>query len=118
MLKQVIVIRDDLKLPKGKMAVQTAHASVDAILKSLKTKSGEEKVKEWRNSGMPKIAVKAKDEKELYKYLQIAKNSGLVTSLITDAGKTTVALGTVTCFGIGPDEEKKIDSVTGELGLI
>lgn len=112
-LKQVILIRDDLKLPKGKLAAQAAHASVEAVLKSDK-----DKIKEWRMNGMGKIALKVADKKELYKFLQEAKDAGFVTALITDAGKTVVAPGTETCMAIGPDEEEKIDSITGKLKLL
>ena len=62
-LKQVIIIRQDLKLPKGKMSVQTAHASVEAVLRSDK-----EKVREWRQSGSAKIVLKVPDKKSLFKY--------------------------------------------------
>jgi len=113
MLKQVILVRQDLKLPKGKMCAQAAHASVDAVLKS-----DSKLVKAWREEGMAKIVVKVKDEKELIKYFQTAKDEGLAVSLITDAGRTVVAPGTKTCVGIGPDEEEEIDSVTGELKLL
>jgi peptidyl-tRNA hydrolase, PTH2 family len=112
-LKQLILVRDDLKLPKGKMAAQCAHASVEAVLKSDKNV-----VKEWRSEGMGKIVVKVEDKKELYKYLQLAKDSGLITALITDAGKTVIAPGTETCLAIGPDEEEKIDRITGSLKLM
>ena len=111
--KQVILVRQDLKLPKGKLSVQVAHAAVEATLKS-----SDKKVSVWRKEGMPKIVLKVKDEKELLLYLQKAKDEGLVTALITDAGKTVVAPGTKTCGGIGPDEEKRIDSVTGKLPLL
>ncbi|MBU0758116.1 MAG: peptidyl-tRNA hydrolase Pth2 [Nanoarchaeota archaeon] len=110
--KQVILIRADLKLPKGKMAAQAAHASVDAVLKSDKTL-----VKKWRALGMGKIVVKVQDEKDLYKYIQEAKNSGMSTSVITDAGRTVVEPGTVTCGAIGPDKEEYIDKLTGSLKL-
>ncbi len=113
MLKQVILIRQDLQLPKGKLAAQAAHASVEAVLKSDK-----KLVQEWRNEGMTKVALKVQDEKELLSYLQQAKEAGLVTALITDAGRTVVAPGTRTCLGIGPDEEEKIDSITGKLKLL
>lgn len=112
-LKQVIAVRDDLKLPKGKMAAQAAHASVEAVLRSEK-----ELVKEWRNEGMGKIVVKVQDRKELFRYLQLAKDAGLACALITDAGKTVVAPGTETCIAIGPDDEEKIDKVTGHLKLM
>ncbi len=112
-LKQSILIRADLKLPKGKMAAQAAHASVEAVLKSSK-----EKVKKWRSSGSAKIVLKVKDKAELLKYLQLAKDSNLTTSLITDAGKTVIAPGTVTCGAIGPDDEEKVDEITADLKLI
>ena len=111
--KQVILVRQDLKLPKGKLAAQAAHASVDAVLKS-----DSELVKAWRAEGMAKIVLKVKDEKELIKYFQLAKDEGLTASLITDPGRTVIAPGTKTCVGIGPDEEEKIDAVTGELSLL
>ncbi|MCM2325484.1 MAG: peptidyl-tRNA hydrolase Pth2 [Candidatus Woesearchaeota archaeon] len=112
-LKQVILIRDDLKLPKGKMAAQAAHASVEAVLRSEK-----DKVKEWRMEGMGKIALKVENKTELYRYLQLAKDNDLVCALITDAGKTVIAPGTETCLAIGPDDEDKIDELTGKLKLM
>ena len=113
MLKQVIIIRQDLKLPKGKACAQCSHASVDAVLKS-----DSSMVKAWRQEGMAKIVVKVKDEKELVKLFQKAKDAGLPASLITDAGKTVIAPGTKTCVGIGPADEDDIDAITGELSLM
>ena len=112
-LKQVIVVRDDLKLPKGKLASQVAHASVEAVLRSDKNT-----VARWRNDGMPKIVLKVNDEKNLLKLNQISKDFGLVTALITDAGKTVVEPGTTTCLGIGPDDVEKIDRIIGDLRLL
>jgi len=112
-LKQVILVRKDLDLPKGKLAAQCSHAAVEAVLKST-----DKKVSTWRKEGMPKIVLKVKDEKELLLYLQKAKDDGLTTALITDAGRTVVAPGTKTCGAIGPDEEEKIDSVSGKLPLL
>jgi peptidyl-tRNA hydrolase, PTH2 family len=111
--KQVILIRQDLKLPKGKACAQCSHASVEAVLKSDSTL-----VKAWRDEGMAKIVLKVKDEKELITFFQTAKDEGLTASLITDAGHTVIAPGTKTCVGIGPDTEEKIDSVTKELPLL
>lgn len=111
--KQVILVRQDLKLPKGKLAAQSAHASVETVLKS-----DSELIKAWRDEGMAKIVVKVKDEKELVNYFQQAKDNNLTASLITDAGKTVIAPGTKTCVGIGPDDEELIDQITGELSLL
>lgn len=112
-MKQVILIRQDLKLPKGKAVAQGAHAAVEAAHKADK-----EDYKAWRSEGMAKIAVKVADQKELYKYIQQAKDAGLSTAVITDAGKTTVAPGTVTCGAIGPGDEEEIDRITSELKLL
>ena len=111
--KQVILVREDLKLPKGKLAAQSSHASVDATLKS------DKKIIElWKKEGGKKIVLKIKDEEELFKYKQMAEDAGIKTALITDAGHTVVEPGTITCLGIGPDEERKIDSVTGNLKMM
>ena len=111
--KQVILVRKDLKLPKGKLAVQVAHASVEAVHRSDK-----EAIKHWRAEGMKKVVLDVANLQELYKYKQQAEDLGLTTALITDAGHTVVAPGTTTCMAIGPDEEEKIDKVTGTLKIL
>lgn len=110
-LKQVILIRTDLKLPKGKMAAQASHASVEAALKS-------DYLQEWRVIGQKKVVLKVDNEKELIKYFQIAKDQGIACSLITDAGRTCIAPGTKTAVAIGPDDEEVIDRITGELKMM
>jgi len=111
--KQVILVREDLKLDKGKMAVQVAHASLEAALRSDK-----EIIKKWRAKGMKKVVLKIKNKEELFKYKEIAKDNNLKTALITDAGRTAIEPGTKTCLAIGPDEEKKIDDITGNLKMM
>ncbi len=111
--KQVILVREDLKLPKGKLAAQSSHASVDATLKS-----DRRMVDLWKKEGGKKIVLKVKDEKELLRYKQLADDSGLKTSLIIDAGHTVLEPGTKTCVGIGPDLEEKIDIVSGNLKMM
>jgi PTH2 family peptidyl-tRNA hydrolase len=111
--KQVILVRQDLKLPKGKLSVQVAHASTEALLRSHK-----DFIEKWRSEGMKKVVLKVEDEKELLKFKEFAEDLNLVTALITDAGKTVVEPGTVTCLGIGPDKEEKIDRITGKLKMV
>ncbi|MFT4312738.1 MAG: peptidyl-tRNA hydrolase Pth2 [Candidatus Woesearchaeota archaeon] len=110
-MKQVILVRTDLQLPKGKLAAQVAHAAVEGALKSDNTR-------EWRHAGQVKIVIKVSDQKELYKYIQLAKDQGLTTAVITDAGHTVVEPGTVTCASIGPDDDDAIDRIVGELKLL
>lgn len=112
-MKQAILVRQDLKLPKGKLAAQVAHAAVEATLNS-----DDKKVKEWRSQGAKKVVLKVKDEDELLSYLQKAKDAHLTAKLITDAGKTVIAPGTKTTVAIGPDKESKVDEIVGELKLL
>src|SRR3989338_4049069 len=104
--KQLILVRNDLKLPKGKLAAQAAHASVEAVLRADK-----DDVKTWRSEGMAKIVLKVADEKELLRQLQRAKDEGITTALVTDAGHTVVEPGTRTCGAIGPAEAEKLDEL-------
>ncbi len=112
-MKQVILVRSDLKLPKGKMAAQVAHAAVGAY-----DNANYIKRKAWIHTGMKKIVLKVVDENELLIYHHKAKKAKLPCSLITDAGHTVVEPGTVTCLGIGPESEESIDEVTGELKMM
>lgn len=111
-LKQIILIRKDLNMSKGKIAAQAGHACVDAVLSSNK-----KLVDSWRKSGMKKIALKVENEEELLKYLKKADDEGLTFSLIEDAGHTEVAPGTKTCGAIGPAPENQIDKITSELKM-
>lgn len=111
--KQVILVREDLNLPKGKLAAQSSHASVDATLKSDKRTVGL-----WRKEGAKKIILKVRGEKELLECKGMAEDLGLKTALIIDAGHTVVKPGTKTCLGIGPDLDEKIDKVSGKLKMV
>ncbi len=111
-MKQAILIRQDLHLPKGKLAVQVAHASLEAALKSKK-----EMLNEWRDNGSKKVVLKVKDEKELKDFQKKAQQAKLTAALITDAGLTAIPAGTLTALAIGPDEDNRIDKLTGKLKL-
>ena len=111
--KQVILLRKDLKLPLGKACSQAAHASVSAVLKT-----DQKLVQKWKSAGMAKIVLYVANEKELLKFEKEVRKAKIKCSLITDAGKTTIAPGTTTCLGIGPDDEDDIDAITGDLKLV
>jgi len=112
-MKQVILVRQDLKMDKGKLAVQVAHASVSAVLKSSK-----ENLKKWKLEGSKKIVLKVSGLREMHKYKRDAESIGLETALIRDAGKTFFKRPTVTCVAIGPDKEEKIDRITEDLKML
>ncbi len=112
-LKQIVITRKDLKLPKGKFAVVVSHASLEAALRS-----PPDIREEWRREGAKKVVVKVENLKELMHYREMADSKGLVNALITDAGRTTVAPGTIVSLAIGPDDEEKIDKITADLKLV
>ena len=113
MLKQVIIIRTDLKMGKGKLAAEAAHVSISAFLKAR-----EEDKKDWVDSGMKKIVLKVETEKDLISVFQKLKKEKLPVEMIADRGLTQISPGTKTAVGCGPIEEKKIDGITGKMKLL
>ena len=114
MYKQAIIVRQDLKLPKGKLAVQVAHASLEAVIKHKDKKI----VEKWRREGAKKVVLKINNEKELIARINKAKRIGLNTVIIRDAGLTVIPPGTITCGAIGPDKEELIDGIVKDLKLL
>jgi PTH2 family peptidyl-tRNA hydrolase len=117
-IKQVIVVRKDLKLPKGKLSVQVAHACVDCVFDSIRNSKKTKIVENWRNEGMKKSVLYTDNLDLLLELYNSMKREGFVLSLIKDAGKTVVEPGTITCFGIGPDYSVLIDKYTSNLKLV
>jgi len=111
--KQVIVVREDLKLSRGKLAVQVAHAAIIGYERADKNV-----VEAWKMQGQKKIVLKVPDLKALMDVKEKAEKLGLPTGVVVDAGLTEIPPGTVTAIVIGPDEAKKIDKVTGNLPLL
>ncbi len=113
MLKMVIVV-NKIEMSCGKLAAQVAHAAVDCTLKALKRRP--DIVKKWLEEGQKKVVLEA-EEKEILEIEKKAKKMKLITSIIRDAGLTELEPGTLTAIAIGPDDEKKIDKITGHLPL-
>ncbi|MFH1285220.1 MAG: peptidyl-tRNA hydrolase Pth2 [Candidatus Micrarchaeota archaeon] len=113
-IKQIIVVRDDLKIGKGKLCAHVAHASLAGY--KLVKKKKESVVEEWEDAGEKKIVVRVKDEKELLELFEQAKKE-VPCALIKDAGLTQIAPGTITCVVLGPWDEKLVDKYSGKLRL-
>jgi PTH2 family peptidyl-tRNA hydrolase len=113
--KQVIIIRTDLKMGKGKMVAQGAHAAVRIAL----AHPNDKRVKAWANEGMTKICVKIESDVELQLLIHEASRAGLLATQIKDAGYTEFhGVPTVTCGAIGPDLNEKVDQFTSGLKLL
>ena len=141
-VKQVIVMRDDLNMRKGKMIAQGAHASMKSLIDGGQKSSKPERyethngmstthrrhfieielngpTKEWLDGSFAKICVRVSSEDALLAIDSKARRAGIQVALIQDAGKTEFHnVPTYTCLALGPDDSDKIDKITGELKLL
>ena len=140
--KQIIVMRTDLKMRKGKMIAQGAHASMKVLLDAMIP--DREKVAEfWGNTTDPanqtldveatfrgaaadwilglftKVCVRVDSEEALDEVYANAVGAGLPCAMIVDAGKTEFnGVPTKTCCAIGPALPGELHPVTGHLKLL
>jgi len=123
-VKQVIIIRRDLKCRRGKEIVQGSHASMAFLLSGFGRLSSEKlkilmsNLGDWKNSGQTKVCLQINSEEELLELYQKAIDNGLESHYITDAGRTEFnGVPTITALAIGPNDSDKIDKITGNLKL-
>lgn len=132
-IKQVIVIRKDLKMRRGKEAAQVAHASMKFMSIALAVAMSEhapflvseymqdhltEDALAWLKGSFAKVVVGVDSLEELDAIARDAELARLTIHEIVDAGKTEFAgVPTKTCIAIGPNKSEDIDKVTGELPL-
>lgn len=135
--KQMIVMRRDLHMRKGKIAAQAGHACVEAVLMALAeedrlkdvrrtdngvvldTKEGDiSPLAEWFQYGVAKICVYVDSEEELLAVDKKAREMGVISALIMDAGLTEFhGIPTYTCLALEPVDTPLADAITGELKL-
>jgi PTH2 family peptidyl-tRNA hydrolase len=132
--KQIIIIRKDLNMRKGKAIAQGAHASMGAILSVAQSNSPSRDfvviplkdennnltpLGHWLNGRFKKITVSVNSEAELLALADKAKELGLIHALIQDSGLTEFGgVPTYTALAIGPDLPEKLDPLTGSLSLL
>ena len=134
--KQVIVVRKDLNMRKGKLAAQVAHASMKAILDRMFKMPAKHKwlehvwdewsisilqgspLYDWLTDKFTKIVVYVNSEEELMDLYIEAQKKNILHALIQDAGLTEFKEPTYTCIAIGPDKNEVIDEITGGLPLL
>ena len=114
-VKMVLVVRNDLKMGKGKAAAQCSHATL-AAYKSARSHAPKT-LRRWESRGQPKITTKVEDEEALLTAMAVARSLGLVAECIQDAGRTQIAPGSKTVVAVGPGPEHLVDQVTGQFKL-
>lgn len=124
-VKQVIVLRKDLNMRKGKMIAQGAHASLLAIMSGAPIFEGKVELRldsclsDWLSGDYKKIAVGVDGEEELLGIYESAVKSGLRCSLVLDHGLTEFGgKETYTACAIGPSLPELVDKITGHLKLL
>lgn len=126
-VKQVIVMRKDLNMRKGKMIAQGAHASLKVILDAGRLADDRgtfaldtwPALAEWLGDRFAKVCVSVTSEAELDAIAERARAAGLPCAVIVDAGHTEFhGVPTKTCCAIGPAWVAEIDKITGQLPLL
>jgi PTH2 family peptidyl-tRNA hydrolase len=125
-IKQVIVVRKDLNMRKGKIAAQAAHASIAVVTKLLGPTEHEHRILhhhedlfKWLAGDFKKIVVGCDSEAELLDLSLRARGELLLHALIQDNGLTEFhGVKTYTALAVGPGSSKIVDRVTGHLKLM
>lgn len=125
MVKQIIVIRKDLKMRRGKEIAQGSHSSMKwladrvkaAILRGEIVRLFPEEM-EWLNGKFTKICLVVNSEEELMEVKKAAEEAGVHCDLIVDSGATEFGgVPTPTCLALGPALDEVLDPITGNLKL-
>jgi PTH2 family peptidyl-tRNA hydrolase len=123
--KQVIVMRKDLGMRKGKMIAQGAHASLRVLLERGAADGDRYLIemtaamKAWMTGRFTKVCVSVDSEAALDEVVARAKAAGVPCALIVDAGQTEFhGVPTKTCCAVGPAWVDEVDAITGSLPLL
>lgn len=123
--KQIIVLRRDLKMRRGKEIAQGAHASLAVLLEGAELRPDGTAVlplwpeaRAWLEGSFTKVTVKVQSEAELLAVRDAAAAAGIPHALIQDAGRTEFhGVPTYTALAVGPATDAQLAPVTGALPL-
>lgn len=129
--KQVIVIRKDLNMRKGKIAAQSCHASMAFLTKNALWLNGQlnvnstelfnnrQEIYHWLQNSFRKICVYVNSEQELLDIHQKALDEGLISHIVEDNGATEFnGVKTLTALAIGPHYDERFEGITDQLPLL
>ncbi|CAN3377307.1 peptidyl-tRNA hydrolase 2 [Diutina rugosa] len=120
-VKMVLVVRQDLKMGKGKAAAQCSHATL-ALYKKITNPTSPafnpEMVQRWEyGNGQAKITLQVPNQEEMDILFAQALSLGVNAYIVHDAGRTQIAAGSATVLGLGPAPKAVLDEITGSLKL-
>lgn len=120
-------------MQKGKVAAQCGHAAVAAYATALIQQP--ELLNHWMNTGRTmrrngyfhiylshilggaKVTLRLNSEEEMLEIHKKAKQMGILSSIVRDAGHTQVAPGSKTVIAIGPAPKTVLEQITKDLAL-
>lgn len=114
--KQAILVRLDLGMGRGKIAVQCSHAAVSAA--EVARNRHPSWWIGWMDEGQCKIALKVSQLETILSVARLARARKMPLFLVKDKGLTQVSAGTITCLGLGPAPSEIVDPLTGNLSLL
>ncbi len=117
-LKMVLGVRMDLKMGKGKLAAQCCHGALHVFDLIPNNPTWSRWADQWKEEGSAKIVVKVTSEPELVALHRKARQLGVPSIVIADAGRTQIAAGSKTVLAVGPAPTSLVDQVTGNQKLL
>jgi len=127
-LKQVILIRKDLRLKRAAVAALAAKVSCEFLLDNNISDRGDvlkvnltPQESDWLLGNSTRIILGVSSEDTLRSLLFKAEMAGLSCYSMTGSyakGSVDTTQDEVLCAAIGPDDAERIDEITGNLKLI
>lgn len=120
-VRMTLIVRQDLKMGKGKAAAQCLHATL-ALYKKISNPESEaynpEMVNRWEyGNGQAKITLQVPNQEEMDTLFAQAISLDVNAYIVHDAGRTQIAAGSATVLGLGPAPKLVIDQITKDLKL-
>lgn len=124
-VKQVIVVRKDLRLRKSKIAALTAHAAMQFILDNNESERSDElcvklsqQEVQWLKGTFDKDVLGIDSQDALSDMVLRAELSGINVYSIFDASKKPDEGHQLVCAAFGPDDEDQLAQIIGSLKSI
>lgn len=118
-IKQVIVVRRDLKMSRGELAAQVAHASMKVLLDRMIQHAGVSwkcsftpAMVRWINGTFTKVVLGCNSVDNLIDLQYKAVEASIPNALVIEKGLVT------TCLALGPDFTSNINKLTKKYKLL
>lgn len=120
-VRMTLIVRQDLKMGKGKAAAQCSHATLALYKKMSNPESNAynpQMLRRWEyGNGQAKITLQVPSQEDMDLLFATAMSLGVNAYIVHDAGRTQIAAGSATVLGLGPAPKSVMDQITSDLRL-